>query len=193
MKNVPFFETALRNAYNRATSSTWNGADYWLFDDTSPVRRPILGKDKRGQVHAANRLNRNPIDRLRNGLRESATADDVISNLTLGFWAHMTDRSHERTLRIPSTHKAWSKGTPRNDVSNRIARINKVRNRAAHHEHLFASPRCACASLQSYRDAASLFAQLEPVACGYIYGGNVAKCSVDDYLEENPAPCDVAV
>ncbi|MFQ9742800.1 MAG: hypothetical protein ACLRX5_10205 [Slackia sp.] len=41
--------------------------------------------------------------------------------------------------------------------------------------------------------AASLFAQLEPVACGHIYGGNVAKCSVDDYLEENPAPCDVAV
>ncbi|WP_297157675.1 hypothetical protein, partial [uncultured Ellagibacter sp.] len=50
----------------------------------------------RGQVNDANRLNRNSIDHLRNGLRENATADDIVSNLTLGFWAHMTDRSHER-------------------------------------------------------------------------------------------------
>lgn len=167
--------------------------DYWLFDDASPARRPILRKSKQGQVNDANRLNRNSIDHLRNGLRESATADDVVSNLTLGFWTHMTDRSHERALWIPSIHKAWPRGTLRNNVNNRIARINKVRNCVAHHEHLFASPGCACATLQSCRDAASLFAQLEPVACGYIYGGNVAKCSVDDYLEENPASCDVAV
>ena len=152
LKDVPFFEAALRNAYNRTISPTWNGSDHRLFDDASPVRRPILGKDKRGQVNAANRLNRNPIGHLRNGLRESATADDVVSNLTLGFWAHMTDRSHERALWIPSAHKAWPKGTPRNDVNNRIARINKVRNRAAHHEHLFASPGCACVTQQSCRE-----------------------------------------
>ncbi len=102
MKDVPFFEDALGNAYNRAISSTWNGADHWLFDDTPPVRRPILRKDKRGQVNDANRPNRNSIDHLRNGLRESATIDDVISNLTLGFWVHMTDRS----IRTPARSAA---------------------------------------------------------------------------------------
>lgn len=70
------------------------------------MRRPILGKNKQGQVNDANRLNRNSIDHLRNGLRESATVDDAISNLTLGFWAHMADCSHERALWIPSIHKA---------------------------------------------------------------------------------------
>lgn len=100
--------------------------DHRLFDDASPARHPALGKNKRSQVNGANRLNRNSIDRLRNGLRESATADDVVSNLTLGFRAHMTDRSHECALWIPSIHKAWPKGALRNDVNNRIARIKRV-------------------------------------------------------------------
>lgn len=42
LKDVSFFEVALRNAYDRAISSTWNGSDHWLFDGESPVRRPIL-------------------------------------------------------------------------------------------------------------------------------------------------------
>lgn len=74
LKDVSFFEVALRNAYDRAISSTWSRSDHWLFDDASPVRRPILRTNKRGQVNDANRLNRNSIDHLRNGLREDATA-----------------------------------------------------------------------------------------------------------------------
>lgn len=169
------------------------GSDHWLFDDASPVRRPILRTNKRGQVNDANRLNRNSIDHLRNGFRENATADDIVSNLTLGFWAHMTDRSHERNLWIPIIHKAWPKGADRNDVNGRIAGINKIRNRAAHHEHLFAHAGCGCGTLRSCRDAALLFAQLEPIAHSYVYKQSINRCSVDNYLEEHPAPCDVAV
>ena len=58
LKDVSFFEVALRNAYDRAISSTWSGSDHWLLDDASPVRRPILRTNKRGQVNDANRLNR---------------------------------------------------------------------------------------------------------------------------------------
>lgn len=65
LKDVSFFEVALRNAYDRALSSTWSGFDNWLFDDASPVRRPILRTNKRVQVNDANRLNRNSIDHLR--------------------------------------------------------------------------------------------------------------------------------
>ena len=60
-------------------------------------------------------------------------------SLLEGFWAHMTDRSHERDLWVPSIHKAWPKGTARSEVNDRIAGINKICNRVAHHEHLFAS------------------------------------------------------
>ena len=192
LKDVSFFEVALRNAYDRTISSTWNRSDHWLFDGESPVRRPILRTNKRGQVNDANRLNRNSIGHPRNGLRENATADDIVSNLTLGFWAHMTDRSQERDLWIPIIHKAWPKGTDRNDVNNQIAGINEIRNRAAHHEHLFAHAGCKCATLKSCRDAASLFAQLEPVAHSYVYKSCIGRCLVDNYLKECPAPCDVS-
>lgn len=91
LKDVSFFEVALRNTYDRVITSTRCGTDHWLFDDASPVRRPVLRRNNRGQINDANRLNRNSIDHLKSGLRENVTTDDVISNLTLGFWAHMTD------------------------------------------------------------------------------------------------------
>ena len=193
LKDVSFFEVALGNAYDSAISSAWSGSDHWLLDDASPARRPILRANKRGQVNDANRLNRSSINHLRNGLRENATADDIVSNLTLGFWAHMTDRSHERDLWIPIIYKAWPKGADRNDVNGRITGINKIRNRAAHHEHLFARAGCECGTLQSRRDGALLFAQLEPIAHSCVCEESVNRCSVDNYLEEHPAPCDVAV
>ena len=193
LKDISFFEIALRNAYDRAISSSWSGTGHWLFDNASPVRRPILRTNKRGQINDANRLNRNTIDHLRDGLREGATPDDVISNLPLGFWAHRTDRSHERDLWIPSIHKAWPKGAFRTDINGQIANINRIRNRAAHHEHLFAPAERNCLTLQSCRDAVSLFAQLESVACSYVYGTGSMPCSVDRYLNENPAPCDISI
>ena len=157
LRDVSFFEIALRNAYDGAISSTWHGLDHWLFDDSSPVRQPILRTNKRGLVNDANRLNRNIIDHLKDGLRESVTADDVISNLTLGFWAHMTDRSHERDLWIPSVHKAWPKGSPRSEINAQIAGINRVRNRVAHHEHLFVSGGSIGPTLRACRSAARCF------------------------------------
>ena len=41
--------------------------------------------------------------------------------------------------------------------------------------------------------SALLFARLEPIAHSYVYEGSIDRCSVDNYLEEHPAPCDVAV
>lgn len=193
LRDVSFFEIALRNTYDKAISSTWHGVGHWLFDDSSPARRPILRTNRRGLVNDANRLNRNVIDHLRDGLRGGATADDVISNLTLGFWAHMTDRNHERDLWVPSIHRAWPKGSSRIEINDQIAEINKVRNRAAHHEHLFVSRGSVGSTLRACRNAVVLFSRLEPIACGYAYGDVGGCCSVDEYLRENPAPCIVEV
>ncbi len=40
LKDVSFFEVALRNAYDRAISSTWSGSDHWLFDGAFPAKTP---------------------------------------------------------------------------------------------------------------------------------------------------------
>lgn len=193
LRDVSFFEVALRNAYDKAISTTWSGCEHWLFDDGSPVRRPILRTNKRGKVQDANRLNRNAIDHLASNLGHDPSPDKVISNLTLGFWAHMTDRSHERDLWIPSIHLAWPKGTSRDAINRRVAEINNVRNRAAHHEHLFASEGTNCSTLQACQDAVALFSQLDPAACSYVYDGHLDQCSVSDFVANNPAPCSVVI
>lgn len=193
LRDVSFFEVALRNAYDRAISATWSGNKHWLFDDASPVRRPILRTNKRGKVKDANRLNRNAIDHLAGNLGHNPPPDKVISNLTLGFWAHMTDRSHERDLWIPSIHSVWPKGTSRDIVNRKIAGINNVRNRAAHHEHLFASKGMSCSTLQACQDAVELFSQLASEACDYVYEEDGGKCSVSEFIANNPAPCKVAI
>lgn len=193
LRDVSFFEVALRNAYDRAISSTWHGSDHWLFDETSPVRRPILRTNKRGKVKDANRLNRNAIDHLVNNLGRNPSPDKVISNLTFGFWAHMTDRSHERDLWIPAIHTAWSTGTSRDTLNCKISEINNVRNRAAHHEHLFATDGFTCSTLTACKDAVGLFSQLVPEICSYIYGGAGRTCSVSEFVSSNPAPCNVII
>lgn len=193
LRDVSFFEVALRNAYDKAISSTFAGNGHWLFDDASPVRRPILRTNRRGQINDANRINRNTIDRLSDGLGPCATPDDVISNLTLGFWAHMTDRSHERDLWIPSVHAAWPNGTSRRTLNATISEINRTRNRAAHHEHLFAPNGQDCQTMQSCQNAVFLFRQLAPSACSCVYGPEGGKCSVSEFIFNNPAPCDVTI
>lgn len=169
------------------------GNQHWLFDRSSPIRIPIFRNNRRGQINDANRINRNTIDHLKAGLRDNATPDDLISNLSLGFWAHMTDRNHERVLWIPYLHAAWPKNASRSEINNRISRINNVRNRAAHHEHLFTSTETSCSTLQACQDAVVLFAQLEPAACNYVYGKESDYCSVSNFVENNPAPCAVSI
>ena len=65
-------------------------------------------------------------------------------------------------------------------------------------------PRIPCGRRVDYRrlggnealiasDTRMCISSFEPITYGYVYGGDIARCSVDDCLEENPAPCDVAV
>lgn len=193
LRDVSFFEIALRNSYNRAIEENFDGDEHWLFDASSPIRKQLLRTNKRGQVNDANRINRNIIDHLKAGLRDNATPDDIVSNLTLGFWAHMTDRPHERVLWIPSLHKVWPKGASRSDINTRIAQINSVRNRAAHHEHLFAPDGVNCSTLEACEDAVELFSQLASEACSYIFGEEDRICSVSEFIANNPAPCSVVI
>jgi hypothetical protein len=66
--------------------------------------------NRRGYSRDQNRLNRKVIDSLASAGR---SYDWIVSNLTLGFWTHMTDRSHERDLWIPHLHRAWPEGADR--------------------------------------------------------------------------------
>lgn len=193
LRDVSFFEVALRNSYDHAMGRFWLGRGHWLFDDDSPIRRPILRTNKRGNVTDTNRINRNSIDRLRGFLGSAASPDRIISNLTLGFWTHMSDRNHERDVWIPILYRVWPEGTSRAALNECVANINAVRNRAAHNEHLFESSDGYCPTLAACQSAVKLFGQLAPEAHRYIYDDKDFASSAEEFLVANPAPCAVSI
>ena len=46
LRDISFFEVALRNSHDRCMTKRWNGEAHWLPDPLSPVRSPILRKSK---------------------------------------------------------------------------------------------------------------------------------------------------
>lgn len=136
LKDIAVFEVGLRNAYDRTMANVWQGDFHWLLDQESPVNTPILRKRK-GKTIDANVLNRQAINEASRKAKGTPSPNAVVSNLTLGFWSHLTDKAHERDLWIPYLHKAWPDGTNRSDLNEKICSINKCRNRISHHEKLF--------------------------------------------------------
>lgn len=137
MRDISFFEVALRNAHDRCIADRWDGEAHWLLDPLSPVRSPILRRSKGGAVFDANAHNRRVIDAIANGPRGTTDPNGIVSRLTLGFWTHLSDTNHERALWIPYLHAIWPKGVDRSELYTSLSTINTMRNRAAHAEKLF--------------------------------------------------------
>ena len=97
MGDISVFEVALRNAFDRQLRSDFG--DRWLFDDDSPVRKPIMRVGSAGIANDQNRFNRKEIVALVS--RKDENADAMVSGLMFGFWARLVVRSHERELWIP--------------------------------------------------------------------------------------------
>lgn len=188
MRDVAHLEVALRNAYDRVLSEHWDGASHWLFDPGSPVRRPILRKSGAGKMRDVNLVNRKAIDTAAGLARGTEGPGKVIASLTLGFWAHMTDRSRERDLWIPILHDAWPRGYDRADLQRRFLAINTVRNRVTHNERLFDPKEPQLSPLAADTDLVALFRALCPEAAARLHGG---ATPVERFLAESPAPAAV--
>ena len=116
--------------------------------------------------------------------------DQVIANLMLGFWAHLTDRSRERDLWIPYLNAAWPKGTDRNGLNNTPASIDRVRNRVAHNERLFNLLTEALSPVRADANIIRALRVLCPEAAERLYG-DYDKTPVEQFCRENPAPVNV--
>lgn len=141
MHDIAHIEVAIRNVYNQTITSKWHGNDHWLFDATSPVNAP-LRRSRRGRLLDLNHRNRESIsDATRRVRSSSPTPGQVIAELPFGFWRHLTDAAHERTLWIPILSWAFPNRTDRRQIERNLTLINSVRNRASHHEQMFDSRR----------------------------------------------------
>ena len=185
MKDIAFFEVALRNAYDREIDSRWNGGGHWLFDDESPVNIPIPRRNSSGRLFDANALNRSSIRSAAPAYRGSSQPGKTIANLSFGFWAHLTDKAHERILWIPYLHHAWPVGTNRAELNMKIRLINECINRIAHHEPLFHETGGTRAPAAIDRLVVELFCQLLPQADVFDLE---APTAVELFLQSNPRP-----
>lgn len=160
LKDISYVEIALRNSYDRVLTAWNSDGRHWLFDDDSPVRTPLLRMTRSGEVRDANALNRRAIDAAMPKGKRLPQPGSVISHLPFGFWAHLTDRAHERVLWIPHLRHAWPDGTSRTKLDAKIRLVNTMRNRIAHHEQLFDPRDLELEPLRIGRLASELFGAL---------------------------------
>lgn len=137
LRDIAHFEVAMRNAYDGVIAARWNGPAHWLLDPASPVLTPLMRRSHRRLVDINDHNRRSIRDAIGATGGANATSGAVIAELQFGFWRHLADAGHERTVWIPYVYYAWPSGTSRAQIYNATALINDARNRAAHHEPLF--------------------------------------------------------
>ena len=190
MGDIAHFELALRNAYDRTLAERFSGNEHWLFDANSPVTRPIMRMSKTKKLRDVNLVNRRAVEDACSRAHDPSNPNQVIAGLTLGFWAHMTDRSRERDLWIPYLHAAWPAGTDRTKLNLRLEKINKLRNRVAHNERLFNPSKSNYSPKDIDADINELFRALSPEAHMIFYSID-NRTAIERFLENHPAPADV--
>ena len=137
MHDIAHIEVAIRNHYNDSIHARWDGSQHWLLDPESPINAPLLRR-RGGKVVDLNAPNRASVQAAKTRLRhKQVDPNRIIAELPFGFWRHLTDSAHERTLWMPFLHKGFPHGTRRKQIESSMQLINVVRNRASHHEPLF--------------------------------------------------------
>lgn len=110
------FELALRNSVHHHLSRHY-GQDTWW--DVAP-----LDGDGRRLVRQA-----------QSRCRRSSTADDIVTELSLGFWTSLVARGYDRTLWVPVLHRAFpGYGGSRRVLQDQLYSLRLFRNRIMHHE-----------------------------------------------------------
>jgi hypothetical protein len=115
-------EVALRNAMHTQLCSRYGRADWW-------IEAPLDGSGRRAVSAAEERLAR-PSGRCYD-------ADDVVANLTFGFWVSLLSRgaAYDRELWVPALHRAFPYFTGRRqDLHADLLDVLNLRNRIMHHE-----------------------------------------------------------
>lgn len=138
MHDVAHVEVALRNRYDAILTQELDSSTHWVFEEETPLTAPLLRR-RDDEFVDLNALNRASLAQARRRSRKRTrhpTPGQVVAELNFGFWRHMTDAAHEKTLWIPILHNAYPARSDRREIDRMIGLINMVRNRAAHHEPL---------------------------------------------------------
>jgi hypothetical protein len=112
-------EMALRNALHRGLTARYRRTDWWAVV-------PLRGNGLRMVGDARSKLS----SRL-----QTSCADDMVAELSFGFWVSLVSSAYDRSLWVPCLHKAFSfyRG-PRGMLHGDLRTMQLFRNRIMHHE-----------------------------------------------------------
>ncbi|WP_131739095.1 hypothetical protein [Actinomadura roseirufa] len=119
-----WLEIALRNALNERLRAAYGREDWW---DRAPLVQG--GRTKVDQALKNARRNSR-----REGSRSFAP-DDVVAELSFGFWVGLLSRKNDRTFWVPILHQAFNGYNGRRDDLHRdLLSMVLFRNRVMHYE-----------------------------------------------------------
>ncbi|MEV7778033.1 hypothetical protein [Kitasatospora sp. NPDC088351] len=114
-------EVTLRNALHAALRREHGRPDWWS-------AAPLDTDGDRLVSEARRKCER----RIRH---RQVTADDVVAELSFGFWVKLLSGRHARTFWVPALHRAFPSDIGRrDDLHRRFVTMMRLRNRTSHHE-----------------------------------------------------------
>ncbi|MFI6045608.1 hypothetical protein ACIA8C_28545 [Nocardia sp. NPDC051321] len=113
-------EICLRNAMHEQLTIKFGQPCWWLVAELDEHDRAKIDKTR--------------IDLGRKGIRKP-TADDIVAELSFGFWLSLLSRRYDRRLWVPALHKAFPNyPNDRARLHDNVQAMVLFRNRIMHHE-----------------------------------------------------------
>jgi hypothetical protein len=116
-----FVEIALRNSLHREMSARFGRADWW---SVAPLNEHGQRLVKQAQEKVS--VSRSP-----------QNADNLVTELTFGFWVSLTSRTYDRALWVPALYRAFPHYRGRRDALHaELKQVLWLRNRVMHYESI---------------------------------------------------------
>lgn len=144
-------EVVLRNKFHDSLTKQHQSAD-WL---SLCLKNNIFLKHHKRQIDDA-------IRKLTRNKQKDYTIPDLISELSFGFWVHLTNSPYEKKFWVPSLSKCFPNklGPPiREDTLSRLKELLKLRNKIAHLEPIVKNE---YQLIQAYQNAYDLMSWICP-------------------------------
>ncbi|MEU4404032.1 hypothetical protein AB0F88_05860 [Streptosporangium sp. NPDC023963] len=116
-------EIGLRNAEHDQLRARYGRADWW---EVAPLRNHDAFKIAKAREDLGRRSRRSGIP---------FTADDVLAELSFGFWVSLLSQAYDRHLWVPALHRAFPHYSGRRgELRDNLQAMVLFRNRIMHHE-----------------------------------------------------------
>jgi hypothetical protein len=123
-------ELAVRNALHDCLAAKYGRPDWWIVAPLNGGGQGLVGK-------ARAKSERNEEQRAKEQRRPKrpVTADDIVTELSFGFWATLLVSRYDRVFWVPTLHKAFPYHSGRRDaLYDDLRPLVRLRNRVMHHE-----------------------------------------------------------